>query len=56
MYKLGQILLLIAVLGILAVSILLFMNLVDTRISGGVLVLALIFIGAGSGISKKYKK
>lgn len=56
MYKLGQILLIIAVLGILAVSILLFMNLIDTRISGGALVLALIFIGAGSGISRKYRK
>lgn len=56
MYKFGQALLIIAVLGILAVSVVLITGVIDTQISGWILVLALIFIGAGSGISKKYKK
>lgn len=51
--KLGQIMLIVAVIVIVASGIFTWLNLVDTKILSGFFVIALILVGAGVFMSKK---
>ena len=55
MHKIGQLLLLLAVLIIVFMAVLLLFDVIDGKIAGAALVIDLILIGAGSSISKKYQ-
>ena len=55
-YKLGQFMLIAAILSMLTISVLLFIGIIDGRIAGGIFVISLILAGGGSAISRKNKK
>ncbi len=55
-HKLGQIMLIAAILSMLTISVLLFIGIIDGRVAGGIFVISLILAGGGSTISRKNKK
>ena len=55
MYRFGQVILMVAVLAIIALSILLVIGSIDGKFAGGFFVIALIMAGAGAAISKKHR-
>jgi len=55
MYRIGQLILIIAVLLMTVMGVLLIFDVIDSRIAGISIVIGLPLMGAGSSISRKHK-